>query len=174
MVMLTCDAFGVLPALSRLTTEQAGFHFLSGFTSKVGGTERGVKQPQPTFSACFGQPFISRHPTVYGNLLREKLESSGSQCWLLNTGWTGGGYGHGHRIPLQVTRRMLNAVLNGSLNGAPMRKDPIFGMLVPERIESVGASMLDSRLGWSDGAEYDLAAARLKEMFEQNYRRLTC
>ncbi|MCY4459364.1 MAG: phosphoenolpyruvate carboxykinase (ATP) [Albidovulum sp.] len=172
VVMLTCDAFGVLPALSRLTTEQAVYHFLSGFTSKVGGTERGIKQPQPTFSACFGQPFIPRHPGVYGELLRERLVSSGAKCWLLNTGWTGGGYGTGRRMPLNVTRLLLKAVLNNSLEGAPMKADPNFGMLVPERMESIDASILNPRLGWSDRAAYDRAAARLESMFEENYRRL--
>ena len=173
VVMLTCDAFGVLPALSRLTIDQAVFHFLSGFTSKVGGTERGIKQPQPTFSACFGQPFIPRHPKIYGELLREKIVSSGAKCWLLNTGWTGGGYGNGERMPLRVTRRILDAILNGSLEVAAMRTDPNFGFLVPEGMESVEASILNPRLGWSDGAEYDLAADRLSSMFEENFRRLS-
>ena len=173
VVMLTCDAFGVLPALSRLTTEQAVYHFLSGFTSKIGGTERGVRRPQPTFSACFGQPFIPRHPKEYGTLLRDKIESSGSACWLLNTGWTGGGYGRGRRMPLRVTRGLLNAVLRGSLEGSPLRSDPNFGLLVPERVESVEASILNPRLGWSDGAEYDQAAAKLGAMFEENFRRLS-
>ncbi|MDE0530424.1 MAG: phosphoenolpyruvate carboxykinase (ATP) [Albidovulum sp.] len=173
IVMLTCDAFGVLPALSRLTSDQAIYHFLSGFTSKIGGTERGIKQPQPTFSACFGQPFIPRHPKAYGKLLRERIESAGSTCWLLNTGWTGGGYGRGSRMPLQVTRGLLNAVLGGSLDGVPMRSDPNFGLLVPERIDSVADSILNPRLGWNDGAEYDRAAVQLNAMFEENYRRLS-
>lgn len=171
VVFLTADAFGVLPPISRLTSEQAVFHFLSGYTAKVAGTERGVTEPVATFSACFGAPFMPLHPTVYGRLLEERLKASGASVYLLNTGWTGGGYGAGRRIDIATTRRLLDAALSGELDRADMRTEPLFGMSVPLSVNGVAPSLLDPRVNWSDGAAYDAAAARLQDMFTQNFRK---
>ena len=124
VIMLTADAFGVLPPIARLTPDQAMYHFLSGYTAKVAGTEIGVTEPEATFSTCFGAPFMPRHPSVYGNLLKERIAKGGVECWLVNTGWTGGKYGVGKRMPIKATRALLNAALDGSLNDAEFRKDP--------------------------------------------------
>jgi len=169
IIMLTCDAFGVLPPISRLTPAQAMYHFLSGFTSKVAGTERGVTEPQPTFSTCFGAPFMPRRPEVYGNLLRDKIAKHGSTCWLVNTGWTGGAYGVGGRMPIKATRALLHAALDGSLNDATFRKDPNFGFDVPVTVEGVDARLLDPRSTWADKAAYDAQARKLVEMFAANF-----
>jgi phosphoenolpyruvate carboxykinase (ATP) len=169
VVFLTADAFGVLPPLSRLTPEQASYHFLSGYTAKVAGTERGVSEPSATFSACFGAPFMPLHPKVYGALLEQRLEASGAAVWLLNTGWTGGAYGVGRRIDIATTRRLLNAALSGTLEGAAMRTDPVFGVSVPLAVEGVDAAVLDPRQAWSDGAAYDAAARNLLGLFERNF-----
>jgi phosphoenolpyruvate carboxykinase (ATP) len=139
IIMLTCDAFGVLPPIARLTPAQAMYHFLSGFTSKVAGTERGVTEPEPTFSTCFGAPFMPRRPEVYGNLLREKIARHGATCWLVNTGWTGGAYGTGSRMPIRATRALLTAALDGSLAGAEFRKDANFGFEVPVQFRAISA-----------------------------------
>lgn len=171
VVFLTADAFGVLPPISRLTSEQAVFHFLSGYTAKVAGTERGVTEPVATFSACFGAPFMPLHPTVYGRLLEERLEASGASVYLLNTGWTGGGYGAGRRIDIATTRRLLDAALSGELDGTDMRVEPLFGMKVPLSVNGVASSILDPRASWLDRTAYDAAAARLQDMFAQNYRK---
>ncbi len=138
-VMLTCDAFGVLPPIARLTPAQAMYHFLSGFTSKVAGTERGVTEPQPTFSTCFGAPFMPRRPEVYGKLLQAKIAKHGATCWLVNTGWTGGAYGTGQRMPIKATRALLTAALDGSLATVQFRKDPNFGFEVPVVVPGVDA-----------------------------------
>lgn len=170
IIMLTADAFGVMPPISRLTPSQAMYHFLSGYTAKVAGTEKGVgDQPVATFSTCFGAPFMPRHPSVYGNLLREKIASHGTTCWLVNTGWTGGPHGVGHRMPIKETRALLAAALDGSLNDAPMRKDPIFGFEVPTEVPGVDTSILDPRSTWSDGAAYDEQANKLAQMFVENF-----
>jgi phosphoenolpyruvate carboxykinase (ATP) len=169
VVMLTCDAFGVLPPIARLTPAQAMYHFLSGFTSKVAGTERGVTEPEPTFSTCFGAPFLPRRPEVYGNLLREKIARHGATCWLVNTGWTGGAYGTGRRMPIKATRALLSAALDGSLAEATFRKDPHFGFEVPVTVPGVDAVLLDPRATWADKAAYDRQAARLVEMFAANF-----
>src|SRR5690606_20674622 len=145
VVFLTADAFGVLPPLARLTPEQAVYHFLSGYTAKVAGTERGITEPQATFSACFGAPFMPLHPTVYGEMLAERLRQSGAQAWLLNTGWTGGGYGVGKRIDIASTRRLLTAALDGSLDTVEMRFDPLFGFEVPMNVPGVEDRLLDPR-----------------------------
>jgi phosphoenolpyruvate carboxykinase (ATP) len=171
VVFLTADAFGVLPPISRLTPEQAVFHFLSGYTAKVAGTERGVTEPVATFSACFGAPFMPLHPTVYGRLLEQRLEASGARIYLLNTGWTGGGYGVGKRIDIATTRRLLDAALAGELERAEMRTEPLFGMQVPLRVEGVTPRALDPRANWSDVAAYDAAAAKLQDLFATNYRK---
>ena len=167
--MLTCDAFGVLPPIARLTPAQAMYHFLSGFTSKVAGTERGVTEPQPTFSTCFGAPFMPLRPEVYGNLLRDKIAKHGATCWLVNTGWTGGAYGTGHRMPIKATRALLHSALNGSLAKVEFRKDPNFGFEVPVSVEGVPELLLDPRRTWSDKEAFDAQAQKLVNMFAENF-----
>ena len=169
VVMLTCDAFGVLPPIARLSPAQAMYHFLSGFTSKVAGTETGLTEPEPTFSTCFGAPFMTRRPEVYGNLLRDKIAESGAACWLVNTGWTGGAYGTGSRMPIKATRALLSAALDGSLAGAAFRRDPHFGFAVPVAVPGVADVLLDPRQTWPDTAAYDAQAARLVAMFAENF-----
>ncbi len=169
VVMLTCDAFGVLPPIARLTPAQAMYHFLSGFTSKVAGTEQGVTEPQPTFSTCFGAPFMPRRPEVYGRLLADKIAAHGASCWLVNTGWTGGAFGTGRRMPIGATRALLAAALDGSLDRAAYRRDRFFGFDVPVSVPGVDAALLDPRGTWADTAAYDRAAARLVGMFAKNF-----
>jgi phosphoenolpyruvate carboxykinase (ATP) len=169
VVMLTADAFGVLPPIARLTPDQAMYHFLSGYTAKVAGTEIGVTEPEATFSTCFGAPFMPRHPSVYGNLLKERIAKGSVQCWLLNTGWTGGKYGVGKRMPIKETRALLNAALDGSLNNVEFRKDPNFGFEVPVSVPGVDTSILDPRGTWSNPAEYDRMAAKLVDLFVENF-----
>ncbi|MFT4959061.1 MAG: phosphoenolpyruvate carboxykinase (ATP) [Paracoccaceae bacterium] len=169
IIMLTCDAFGVLPPIARLTPAQAMYHFLSGFTSKVAGTERGVTEPEPTFSTCFGAPFMPRRPEVYGNLLREKIARHGATCWLVNTGWTGGAYGTGSRMPIRATRALLTAALEGSLAEAEFRKDPNFGFEVPVAVPGVADILLDPRRTWDNAEAYDAQAAKLVAMFAENF-----
>ncbi len=169
IVMLTCDAFGVLPPIARLTPAQAMYHFLSGFTSKVAGTERGVTEPEPTFSTCFGAPFMPRRPEVYGNLLREKIAKHGATCWLVNTGWTGGAYGTGSRMPIKATRALLSAALDGTLAEAEFRKDKNFGFDVPVSVPGVATILLDPRRTWDDGKAYDAQAEKLVAMFAKNF-----
>jgi phosphoenolpyruvate carboxykinase (ATP) len=171
IVMLTADAFGVLPPIARLTPAQAMYHFLSGYTAKVAGTERGVTEPSATFSTCFGAPFIPRDPAIYGALLRDLINRHQVSCWLLNTGWTGGPHGVGHRMPIDVTRALLGAALNGELDRAPMRTDPHFGFAVPLRAEGVDAKCLDPRQTWPDGLAYDAMARKLVGMFVENFTR---
>ncbi len=169
IVMLTCDAFGVLPPIARLTPAQAMYHFLSGFTSKVAGTERGVTEPVPTFSTCFGAPFLPRRPEDYGRLLQERIARSGASCWLVNTGWTGGAYGTGRRMPIAATRTLLSAALEGALDGASFRRDPNFGFEVPVAVPGVAPGLLDPRSTWAEPSAYDLQAARLVKMFADNF-----
>lgn len=169
IIMLTCDAFGVLPPIARLTPAQAMYHFLSGFTSKVAGTEKGVTEPQPTFSTCFGAPFMPRRPEAYGNLLRDKIASHGATCWLVNTGWTGGAYGTGSRMPIHATRALLHAALEGSLADVAFRTDENFGFEVPINVPGVADILLDPRRTWSDGAAYDAQAEKLVTMFSDNF-----
>ena len=169
IIMLTCDAFGVLPPIARLTPAQAMYHFLSGFTSKVAGTERGVTEPEPTFSTCFGAPFMPRRPEAYGNLLREKIATHGATCWLVNTGWTGGAYGTGSRMPIRATRALLHAALDGSLSEAQFRKDSNFGFDVPVSVPGVAEVLLDPRRTWEDKDAYDAQAAKLVQMFADNF-----
>lgn len=169
IVMLTCDAFGVLPPIARLSPAQAMYHFLSGFTSKVAGTERGVSEPQPTFSTCFGAPFMPLRPEVYGELLREKILEHGATCWLVNTGWTGGSYGVGNRMPIKATRTLLKAALDGSLSTVEFRKDPYFGFDVPVALKGVDSTLLNPRKTWQDEAAYDAQAKKLVEMFAKNF-----
>ena len=169
IVMLTADAFGVLPPIARLTPDQAMFHFLSGYTAKVAGTEIGVTEPEATFSTCFGAPFMPRHPSVYGNLLKERIARGGVSCWLVNTGWTGGKYGTGKRMPIKATRALLNAALDGSLNDAEFRKDPYFGFEVPVAVPGVDSAILDPRSTWADRQEFDTTAAKLVDLFCDNF-----
>ncbi|KPN64000.1 phosphoenolpyruvate carboxykinase (ATP) [Aliiroseovarius crassostreae] len=169
IIMLTCDAFGVLPPIARLTPAQAMYHFLSGFTSKVAGTEKGVTEPEPTFSTCFGAPFMPRRPAEYGALLRDKMASHGATCWLVNTGWTGGAYGTGSRMPIRATRTLLTAALDGSLADAEFRKDENFGFEVPVKVSGVADLLLDPRRTWDDAQAYDAQAQKLVEMFAKNF-----
>ncbi|WP_226782169.1 phosphoenolpyruvate carboxykinase [Oceaniglobus trochenteri] len=169
IIMLTCDAFGVLPPIARLTPAQAMYHFLSGFTSKVAGTERGVTEPEPTFSTCFGAPFMPRRPEVYGELLKAKIAKHGATCWLVNTGWTGGAYGTGSRMPIKATRALLSAALDGSLEQAPFRKDKNFGFEVPTEVSGVPDILLDPRRTWDNPESYDRQAAKLVAMFSDNF-----
>ncbi len=169
IIMLTCDAFGVLPPIARLTPAQAMYHFLSGFTSKVAGTERGVTEPEPTFSTCFGAPFMPRRPEEYGNLLREKIAQHGASCWLVNTGWTGGAYGTGSRMPIHATRTLLSAALDGTLTNGQFRKDENFGFDVPISVPGVPDILLDPRRTWDDAVAYDKQAANLVDMFSKNF-----
>ncbi|PSC03341.1 phosphoenolpyruvate carboxykinase (ATP) [Alsobacter soli] len=169
IVMLTCDAFGVMPPIAKLTPAQAMYHFLSGYTAKVAGTEKGVTEPQATFSTCFGAPFMPRHPSVYGNLLRELIAKHGVDCWLVNTGWTGGKYGVGRRMPIRVTRRLLTAALEGSLNRADFRTDPYFGFSVPTSVPGVEPHILYPVKTWANKAEFAEMAQRLVGMFKDNF-----
>ncbi len=169
VVMLTCDAYGVLPPIARLTPAQAMYHFLSGFTSKTPGTERGVVEPTPTFSTCFGAPFMPRRPEVYGKLLQQKIAQTGATCWLVNTGWTGGAFGTGKRMPIRATRALLTAALDGSLNKAEFRKDPNFGFDVPVAVTGVDTVLLSPRDTWADKSAYDAQAAKLVKMFAENF-----
>jgi phosphoenolpyruvate carboxykinase (ATP) len=145
------------------------YHFLSGFTSKVAGTERGVTEPTPTFSTCFGAPFMPRRPEVYGKLLQAQIANHGATCWLVNTGWTGGAYGTGSRMPIRATRALLTAALDGSLAKGKFRRDPNFGFEVPESAKGVADVLLDPRQTWADGAAYDAQAAKLVQMFADNF-----
>jgi phosphoenolpyruvate carboxykinase (ATP) len=171
IIMLTADAFGVMPPIARLSPEQAMYHFLSGYTAKVAGTEKGVTEPEATFSTCFGAPFMPRHPTEYGNLLRDLIARHNVGCWLVNTGWTGGAFGTGSRMPIKATRALLSAALDGSLNDRPFRIDPNFGFEVPVSVPGVDGGILDPRATWSDGEAYDRQAARLVGMFIANFAR---
>ncbi len=170
VVFLTCDAFGVLPPISQLTHEQAMFHFLSGYTAKVAGTEAGVTDPQATFSACFGAPFLPLHPSRYAGMLREKLEKHGSKVWLVNTGWSGGPAGKAPRMKLAYTRAMLRAALAGELERAEFTTEPVFGLAVPRSCPGVTAELLLPRNAWKDPAAYDVQAAKLAGMFQQNIK----
>jgi phosphoenolpyruvate carboxykinase (ATP) len=170
VVMLTADAFGVLPPIARLTPEQAMYHFISGYTAKVAGTEAGVTEPSATFSACFGAPFMARHPSVYADLLARKLVKHKTACWLVNTGWTGGPYGVGSRMKIGDTRALLNAALSGALSDARMQPDPVFGFQVPQEAPGVPKEVLNPRGTWSDPAAYDRQARKLAGMFRENFK----
>jgi phosphoenolpyruvate carboxykinase (ATP) len=171
IVMLTCDAFGVLPPIAKLTPAEAMYHFLSGYTAKVAGTEKGVKDPEATFSTCFGAPFMPRHPSEYGNLLRDLIAKHSVDCWLVNTGWTGGKYGVGRRMPIRVTRRLLTAALDGSLSRADFRRDPYFGFAVPTSVPGVEPHILYPVKTWQSKAEFAETAKRLIDMFNENFKR---
>ena len=170
LIMLTADAFGVLPPIAKLTPVQAMYHFLSGYTAKVAGTEKGVTEPTATFSTCFGGPFMPRHPSEYGKLLGELIDRYNVDCWLVSTGWTGGPYGTGNRMPIKETRALLNAALDGSLNSALFRTDETFGFQVPVAVPGVDDSVLDPRGTWADKDSYDSQAEKLAKMFVENFK----
>jgi phosphoenolpyruvate carboxykinase (ATP) len=169
VIFLTCDAFGVMPPIARLTPEQAMYHFLSGYTAKVAGTERGVTEPKETFSACFGAPFLPLPPAVYAKMLGERIARHSVHCWLVNTGWTGGPYGVGHRMDLKSTRAMIRAALAGRLDTAPTRREPVFALEVPQKIRGVSDEILDPRGTWQDRAAYDAQASKLAALFRKNF-----
>jgi phosphoenolpyruvate carboxykinase (ATP) len=169
VIFLTADAFGVLPPIARLTREQAAYHFISGYTAKLAGTEVGIKEPRATFSACFGAPFMPRHPGEYAHMLIDRLERDEVPVWLVNTGWTGGPYGTGERMNIAHTRSIVRAALDGSLASAPTRRDPRFGFEVPTTCPDVPDRFLDPRSTWADPVAYDRAAARLAQMFVENF-----
>ncbi len=174
IIMLTADAFGIMPPVAKLTPEQAMYHFLSGYTAKVAGTEKGVTEPEATFSTCFGAPFMPRHPSEYGNLLRGLIGAHNVDCWLVNTGWTGGAYGVGKRMPIKATRALLTAALDGSLKNANFRTDPNFGFQVPVDVPGVDRSILDPRTTWADKDAYDTQARKLVGMFVDNFGKFEC
>jgi phosphoenolpyruvate carboxykinase (ATP) len=169
VIFLTADAFGILPPIARLSRDQALYFFLSGFTAKLAGTEIGVTEPQPTFSTCFGQPFLPQAPAVYAHMLGAKLDEHGSKVWLVNTGWTGGAFGEGQRMPIEATRTMLRAALSGELDDAELRTDELFGFDVPKHVRGVDDSLLDPRSTWSEPELYDVKARELAELFAENF-----
>lgn len=173
VIFLTADAFGVLPPVSKLTREQAMYHFLSGYTAKVAGTERGVTEPQPNFSACFGAPFLPLNPVAYAELLGKKLDQHGSDVWLVNTGWSGGPFGVGHRMELKYTRAMIRAILDGSLAQTATQEDPVFGVHVPESCPEVPSEILQPRNTWEDKEAYDTQARKLAGMFAENFQQFS-
>ena len=170
VVFLTCDAFGVLPPISRLTPDQAAYHFISGYTAKVAGTEVGVVEPQATFSACFGAPFMPMHPSVYANLLSKKVAENNASCWLLNTGWVAGGYGNSKRIKIRWTRALLNAALDGTLNNTEFVVDQRFGFEIPATCEGVPSEILNPKTTWENDAEFEAVADKLALMFQDNFK----
>lgn len=169
IILLTCDAFGVLPPVSRLTPAQAMYHFMSGYTAKVAGTEVGVKEPAATFSSGFGAAFLVWHPARYAQLLEEKMRRHATQAWMINTGWTGGGYGTGHRIELKYTRAIIDAIHAGSLGGTPTRTDPVFGLAVPTHCPGCPDALLNPCATWDDAAAYERAAGQLATKFSKNF-----
>jgi phosphoenolpyruvate carboxykinase (ATP) len=171
VIFLTADAFGVLPPISKLSTDQAMYHFLSGYTAKVAGTEAGVKEPQPNFSTCFGSPFMPLRPKVYAEMLGRRMQEHGTQCWLVNTGWFGGPYGTGSRMKLPYTRAMVNAAIEGTLEKAEFETDPAFGLTVPKAVPGVPTEFLRARDAWKDKAAYDKAAADLSARFAKNFEK---
>jgi phosphoenolpyruvate carboxykinase (ATP) len=173
VVFLTADAFGVLPPLARLTPEETMFYFLNGYTAKVAGTEAGVTEPQEVFSACFGAPFLPLPPKVYAEQLKKKIEEHDVKVWLVNTGWTGGGYGVGKRMKLGHTRAMLTAALEGNLDSVEYVQDPVFGLSIPTSCPDVPSEILNPRETWADKAAYDAKATELKGMFDANYTKFT-
>ncbi|HEY1810723.1 MAG TPA: phosphoenolpyruvate carboxykinase (ATP) [Kofleriaceae bacterium] len=171
VIFLTCDAFGVLPPVSKLTPAQAMYHYISGYTAKVAGTEVGVKDPEPTFSPCFGGPFLAWHPTKYAELLAEKLKKHGAQTWLLNSGWSGGAYGTGARIKLKYTRAIVDAIHSGALANVATAEDPIFGLQTPTSCPEVPAELLTPKSTWADKAAYDAQAKKLAKLFAENFKK---
>ena len=171
IIFLTADAFGVLPPVAKLSRDQAMYYFLSGYTAKVAGTERGVTEPQATFSSCFGAVFLVWPPTRYAEMLGRLIDEHRCNVWLVNTGWSGGAYGVGKRMKLGHTRAMVHAVLNGKLDGIATRTDPVFGLAIPQSIPGVPGDVLDQRGTWTDGAAYDEQAKKLAAMFRTNFEK---
>ncbi len=170
VIMLTCDAFGVMPPIARLTPEQAMYHFMSGYTAKVAGTEKGVTEPMATFSACFGQPFMMLHPYEYAKLLADRMRDNKVACWLINTGWSGGPYGTGERMPIAYSRAVVHGALSGKLRDAPTRTNPFFGFEVPTECDGVPADVLDAKKTWKDPTAFDVKAKALAESFKENFK----
>jgi phosphoenolpyruvate carboxykinase (ATP) len=170
IILLTADAFGVLPPITRINRDQAMYHFVSGYTARLAGTEVGIMEPAATFSTCYGAPFMPRHPAVYARMLGERMDRHGVPVWMVNTGWTGGPYGVGERMNIQLTRNMVRAALNGALEGVPTTTDPVFGLQVPTQVPDVPASVLQPRATWSDAEQYDARARELAGMFVDNFR----
>lgn len=173
IIFLTADAFGVLPPISKLTKEQAMYHFLSGFTSKLAGTERGVTEPEPVFSTCFGSPFLPLPATVYAEMLGQKIDEHGAQVFLVNTGWTGGEYGTGSRMKLSYTRTMVRAAIDGKLADVETTQDAVFGLHIPTAVEGVPSEVLNPREAWADKAAYDAKAAELAGLFNENFKKFS-
>lgn len=171
IIFLTCDAFGVLPPVSKLTPGQAMYHFISGYTAKVAGTERGITEPTPNFSACFGAAFMTLHPTRYAHLLEEKIAKHGSNAWLVNTGWSGGAYGTGERMSIKTTRACIDAILDGNAAMAEYVKDDAFGLDIPVSLPGVDTKMLKPRNSWVDKDAYDVTAKKLAGMFVKNFEK---
>jgi phosphoenolpyruvate carboxykinase (ATP) len=171
VMMLACDAFGVLPPIAKLSSAQAMYHFLSGYTALVAGTEKGLgAEPQPSFSACFGAPFLPRRPELYGRMLADMIAKYGADCWLVNTGWSGGAYGTGSRMSIRHTRALLNAALDGSLARVEFRQEKFFGLQIPTAVPGIPSEVLDPRAAWADKAAYDAQATKLVGMFEKNFK----
>lgn len=173
IIFLTCDAYGVLPPVSRLEPEQAAYHFLSGYTAKIPGTELGVAEPEPTFSACFGAVFMPQHPFVYARLLSAKMKKHNARAFLVNTGWSGGSYPQGGRLDIPVTRACIDAILDGSINDAEYVTHPVFNVDVPQTLGSVDPSLLNPRDTWEDKDAYDAAANKLARMFSENFAKFS-
>jgi phosphoenolpyruvate carboxykinase (ATP) len=171
VIFLSCDAFGILPPVARLSSGQAMYQFLSGYTAKVAGTERGIKEPTPSFSTCFGAAFMTLHPTVYADLLQKKLDKHGSSAFLVNSGWTGGPYGVGKRMSIAATRACIDAIMDGSIHDAEFRVDPTFGFEVPKALHGVEAKLLDPRSTWEDKGAYDKLAKELAHKFIDNFKK---
>jgi phosphoenolpyruvate carboxykinase (ATP) len=171
LIFLTCDAFGVLPPVSRLSPAQAMYHFISGYTAKVAGTEMGVDEPQATFSPCFGGPFLVWHPAKYAELLADRMQKHHANVWLVNTGWSGGSHGTGKRMKLAITRAIVNAIHTGALSDVPTTIDPVFGFAVPESCPNVPSEILTPRNTWSDQAAYDATAKKLAGLFQANFQK---
>ena len=173
IIFLTCDAYGVLPPVAKLSFEQAQYQYLSGYTAKVAGTEIGVKEPTATFSPCFGNAFLSLHPTAYAKVLAEKMRKHGSNAYLVNTGWSGGPYGVGKRMSLKITRRIIDAILDGSLEKANFEKFPVFGFQIPTALHDVDSAVLNPRTTWADKHAYDETLRKLAAMFVERFQRFT-
>jgi phosphoenolpyruvate carboxykinase (ATP) len=171
IIFLSCDAFGVLPPVARLSSGQAMYHFLSGYTAKVAGTERGIVEPAATFSTCFGAAFMMLHPTVYANLLQQKLDKHGTHTYLVNSGWAGGPYGEGDRMSINTTRTCIDAILDGSIQHTEFQPHPVFGFDVPVSLDGVPDEVLDIKSTWSDPAAYDAQAKKLADMYIENFKK---
>jgi phosphoenolpyruvate carboxykinase (ATP) len=171
IIFLSCDAFGVLPPIARLSPGQAMYQFLSGYTAKVAGTERGIKEPQATFSTCFGAAFMTLHPTRYADLLKEKMEKHGSHVFLVNSGWSGGAYGVGKRMSIKTTRACIDAIMNGSIHDTEWHEDPVFGFEVPKSIKGIDDHVLDPKSTWDDKSAFDAQAKKLAEMYRENFKK---